>query len=98
MYGNQVLFSITDRDALWENINRDSLAQQRKQIVVNKLQEMKEEYGLLRMLKRIAYFILVVVGQTMVVVCIYQLGIPKTTRPNRSPERHTSETVHVTKL
>lgn len=63
MYGNQVLFSITDRDALWEKTSRDSLAQQRKQIVVDKLQEMKEEYGLTRILKRIAYFILVVAGQ-----------------------------------
>lgn len=63
MYGNQVLFSITDRDALWEKTSRDSLAQQRKQIVVDKLQEMKEEYGLIRILKRIAYFILVVAGQ-----------------------------------
>ena len=43
--------------------SRDSLAQQRKQIVVDKLQEMKEEYGLIRILKRIAYFILVVAGQ-----------------------------------
>ena len=51
MYGNQVLFSITDRDALWEKTSRDSLAQQRKQIVVDKLQEMKEEYGLIRILK-----------------------------------------------
>ncbi len=39
------------------------MAQQRKQIVVDKLQEMKEEYGLIRILKRIAYFILVVAGQ-----------------------------------
>ena len=63
MYGNKVLLSLTDQDALWEGISRDSLAKERQQNVVTKLHEMKAEHGLWRMVKRVLYFILVIVGQ-----------------------------------
>lgn len=65
MYADQVLFSVTDRDALWQNMSRDSLAQLRQQQVVQVLQQLKEDYGLLRQLKRVGYFLLVVVGQIL---------------------------------
>ncbi len=63
MYGNKVLLSLTDQDALWEGISRDSLANERRQNVVDKLHEMKAEHGIWRMAKRILYFVLVIVGQ-----------------------------------
>ena len=63
MYGNKVLLSLTDQDALWEGVSRDSLAKERRQNVITKLHEMKAEHGLWRMAKRILYFLLVIVGQ-----------------------------------
>ena len=63
MYGSKVLLSLTDQDALWEGVSRDSLAKERQQNVVAKLHEMKAEHGLWRMAKRVLYFVLVIVGQ-----------------------------------
>ncbi len=63
MYGNKVLLSLTDQDALWEGVSRDSLAKERQQNVITKLHDMKAEHGLWRMAKRVLYFILVIVGQ-----------------------------------
>lgn len=63
MYGNKVLLSLTDQDALWEGISRDSLAKERRENVVSKLHEMKAEHSIWRMVKRILYFVLVIVGQ-----------------------------------
>ena len=63
MYGNKVLLSLTDQDALWEGVSRDSLAKGRRQNVITKLHEMKAEHSIWRMAKRILYFLLVIVGQ-----------------------------------
>lgn len=63
MYGTKVLLSLTDQDALWEGVSRDSLAKERRQNVISKLQEMKAEHSLWRMVKRVLYFLLVIVGQ-----------------------------------
>lgn len=65
MYADQVLFSVTDRDALWEHTTRDALAKQRQQQVVEVLHQLKEDYGLTRQLKRVGYFLLVVVAQVL---------------------------------
>ena len=63
MYCNKVLLSLTDQDALWEGVSRDSLAKERRQNVITKLHEMKAEHSVWRMAKRILYFLLVIVGQ-----------------------------------
>lgn len=63
MYGNKVLLSLTDQDALWEGVFRDSLAKERRENVVTKLHEMKAEHSIWRMVRRILYFVLVIVGQ-----------------------------------
>ena len=63
MYGSKVLLSLTDQDALWEGVSRDSLAKERQQNVITKLHEMKAEHGLWRMAKRVLYFVLVITGQ-----------------------------------
>lgn len=63
MYNQQVLISFSDQDALWEGISRDSLAKEKRQVVIGKLKSMKEEHGLWRIIKRVLYFLLVIVGQ-----------------------------------
>lgn len=63
MYGNKVLASFTDQDGLWEGCTRDQLAADKRQIVVHKLKELKEEHSLWQLGKHIIYFILVLIGQ-----------------------------------
>ncbi len=63
MYGNKVIATFTDQDGLWENCTRDQLAAAKREVVVQKLQELKEEHSLWRLAKRILYFVLVLVGQ-----------------------------------
>lgn len=63
MYGDKVLVSFTDQDGLWESCTRDQLAAAKREVIVDKLHVMKEEHGLLQLMKRIAYFVLVLVGQ-----------------------------------
>lgn len=50
MYGNEVLLSLTDQDALWAGIPRDSLIKEKK-LVVDKLTQ--TEHSIWRMAKRI---------------------------------------------
>lgn len=63
MYDTEVLVSFTDADAMWEGISRDSLVANRKQIVVDKFQLMKTEYGIWRMVMNVVYCMLVLVAQ-----------------------------------
>ena len=65
MYGNVVIASFTDYDALWAGIPQDSLAGERRAMIVAELQKLKEEHGLWRLLKRIFYLVLVVIGQVL---------------------------------
>ncbi len=63
MYGDKVIVSFTDQDGLWENCTRDQLAAAKRTVIVEKLRVMKEEHGFVQLCKRIAYFVLVLVGQ-----------------------------------
>ena len=63
MYDTEVLVSFTDADAMWEGVSRDSLAVNRKQIVVDKFRQMKRQYGIWRTVKSILYCLLVLVAQ-----------------------------------
>ena len=63
MYDTEVLVSVTDADAMWEGVSRDSLVANRKQIVLDKFDCMKKEYGLWRMVESVAYCLLVIVVQ-----------------------------------
>ena len=63
MYDTEVLVSFTDADAMWEGISRDSLAINRKQVVVEKFQQMKKQYGIGRMVESVLYCLLVLVAQ-----------------------------------
>lgn len=63
MYGNKVIVSFIDQDALWENCTREQLAATNRKVIVDKLKEMKETHSIWQLGKRILYFILVLVGQ-----------------------------------
>lgn len=63
MYDNKVIVSFTDQDGLWEGCTRDQLAAEKRLVILEKLKVMKEEHGFLQLCKRVAYFVLVLVGQ-----------------------------------
>lgn len=63
MYGDRVIMSVTDQDGLWMNSPRNELAHSYVPIIAKEIQKLKEEYGLMQMVKRIALFILVIIIQ-----------------------------------
>lgn len=63
MYGDKVIVSFTDQDGLWANSTRDQLAAKERLVIVQKLKELKEEHGMLKLLERIGLFVLVLVLQ-----------------------------------
>ena len=63
MYDAEVMVSVTDADAMWEGVSRDSLVAARKQIVVEKFRQMQKQYGLWRMVESVLYCLLVLVVQ-----------------------------------
>ena len=63
MYDNKVIVSFTDQDGLWEGCTRDQLAAEKRLVILEKLKVMKKEHGFLQLCKRVAYFVLVLVGQ-----------------------------------
>ena len=65
MYGSKVIVSFTDQDGLWANCSRDQLAAKERQVIVQKLKQLKEEHSMWQYGKRIGLFILVIVGQSL---------------------------------
>ena len=63
MYGDQILLSVTDADARALDTDRTTLAQQRKDLIHEKLDEMHSDFSIWAIVKRILYFILIVVAQ-----------------------------------
>lgn len=63
MYKDKVLASFTDLDGLWQNTTRDELAARYKTVIVQELVKLKEQHSLLRLMKRILYFVLIIVLQ-----------------------------------
>ena len=63
MYKDKVLISLTDKDAMWKGVSRDSLALRDRAIIVAKLTDMNAKNGVWQLVKRIVYLILIVVGQ-----------------------------------
>lgn len=63
MYKDKVLFSVTDMDALWYGVTRDSLSAELRTVVVHKLEVMNSEYGALQLVRRIGYLLLILVAQ-----------------------------------
>jgi small-conductance mechanosensitive channel len=67
MYGEKVLFSITDRDAESTGVSRSDLAQQYLIPISMKIEEMKKTYGLVQTLKHAGLFILLVAAQALLI-------------------------------
>jgi small-conductance mechanosensitive channel len=63
MYGERVIFSLTDQDALWEGLSRHELAQKYAPPVEQKITELRKANSLWQTLKRIGLFVLVIVLQ-----------------------------------
>lgn len=63
MYGDKVILSVTDQDAVWLNTEREELAKKYLSVVNDKILLLKKEHGILQVVKRIAFFILVLVAQ-----------------------------------
>jgi small-conductance mechanosensitive channel len=63
MFGGQVVASFTDQDGLWANCSRDELAAAQRPVLVEKLKALQREYGLMRILTRILWLILLFVVQ-----------------------------------
>ncbi|WP_108822599.1 mechanosensitive ion channel family protein [Dysgonomonas sp. Marseille-P4361] len=63
MYGDKVIMSVTDNDALWQNTSRQELAKQYIPPISNKITELKKEHSILQVAKRIGLFLLVLIIQ-----------------------------------
>lgn len=63
MYGNKVIVSLTDIDALWENTTRQELAGRYAPILGGKIDKLKKGYNFLEIVIRVALFIAVIVVQ-----------------------------------
>lgn len=63
MYGDKVILSLTDQDALWQSSTREELAREYQPIIAKTIKELKDENSLLQVAKRAALFILVLVAQ-----------------------------------
>lgn len=69
MAGEQVIFSLTDLDALWQDTIRTDLAHDYARITQAKVQEMQHEFGLKRKLLRTGLALLLVVIQLLLIRC-----------------------------
>lgn len=63
MYEGKVITSFTNQDALWAGLPQDSLARYSRAVIVTELRKLHDEHGFWRLVKRIFYFVLVIIGQ-----------------------------------
>lgn len=63
MYGDRLVTSITNEDALWMNMPLDSLAKSNRDIIVSSVKNLQEKNSLTQLIKRISLFILVLAIQ-----------------------------------
>ncbi|MDE7373756.1 MAG: mechanosensitive ion channel family protein [Odoribacter sp.] len=63
LYGNKVIISITEQDALWQGTSRQELTERYAHILVTKIKDLKEEHNIFQIIKRTVFFILVLAVQ-----------------------------------
>lgn len=73
MYGTTVLQSISDNDALWMNVPKDSLARQYRRRIVAAVAQYKQTHSLYNILKEAGLVLLVLVAFYFVVRFVNQL-------------------------
>lgn len=66
MYGNRVIMSITDQDALWQGTTRHKLAESYVPILSARIKYMKNQYSFWQILKRAGLFVLVLTMQYLI--------------------------------
>lgn len=67
MCGSKVIISITDQDALWQGVSRAELAERYKPLLDAKIRELRDEHSFFQIVKRVILFILVIIGQYLLV-------------------------------
>ena len=63
MLGTKVIVSVTDQDAMWQSTTRHELAEQYLPVLDAKIRELRDEYDLIEILKRVAMFVMVILAQ-----------------------------------
>lgn len=63
MYGNNVIVSITDMDALWEGCSRQELADRYAYVISTKIKALQDEHSFWQIVKRALLFVLVFIIQ-----------------------------------
>ena len=67
MAGNEVILSVTDIDALWQNTTRQELAAQYAEVIKAKILEIHEEYGLRQKLRGLLWVAVIIVVQWLLI-------------------------------
>ncbi len=73
MYGDKVIISVTEQDALWNATTPQKLANVYMPIISDKIELMREENSFWQIIKRIALFIIVICIQCLIVKLINYL-------------------------
>ncbi len=73
MYGDKVIMSVTEQDAMWHATDKMHLAQMYMSIISDKIQLLKEENSFWKTVKRCALFIIVICVQCLIVKLINYL-------------------------
>ena len=63
MYEDEVILSVTDADARVLDTDRETLVEQRKDMIVEQLHKMHSKFGIWAAIKRILYFLIVIGAQ-----------------------------------
>ena len=67
MAGDEVIMSVTDIDALWQNTTRQELADQYCTIIKKKIKEIHDEYGLRQKLHGLLWVVIIIVVQLLLI-------------------------------
>lgn len=69
IYKDKVIISLIDRDGLWMDMTRDELAANDREIIVKTLYDLKDKHSVMRLIKRVLLFILIIVVQIALIWC-----------------------------
>ncbi len=73
MVNDEVVLSITDTDALWQDMARDELSKEYAGIIQDKLQQLNEEYGLRQKMSRILEALGIIIIQIIIIILTNKL-------------------------
>ncbi len=67
MAGEDVIFSVTDLDALWMNTERLTLAEQYRDVISEKVHQLHEAYGLQQKLQSVCWVALIIIAMGLLI-------------------------------